>query len=394
MPSAGDMLIVNFTQSNLASNPNLNIDGSGAKNILLGNSNPAAIGVRGTMIAMWYDGTAYQLFGSQYNLDQNTTYSEISEANIISTTSSTVGLITGRRAEYLMVNEAGKARTLTNKTLTSPSITTPTGLVKGDVGLGNVDNTSDVNKPISTATQTALDGKVDKVTGKGLSQEDYTTTEKNKLAGIETGAQVNTVTSVATKTGAVTLDKNDVGLGNVDNTSDVNKPISSATQTALNAKEPTITAGTTGQYYRGDKTFQTLNKSAVGLGNVDNTSDANKPVSTATQTALNAKVDAAVSINAQTGTTYTLALTDASKYLRMNNASPITLTVPKNSSVAFPTGTVITIEQQGAGVVTLAPVDGDVNLNTFEGLKTAGQYAGVQLIKVATNTWTLIGGVS
>lgn len=44
---------------------------------------------------------------------------------------------------------------------TSPNITTPTGIVKGDVGLGNVDNTSDVNKPISTATQTALDLKVD-----------------------------------------------------------------------------------------------------------------------------------------------------------------------------------------------------------------------------------------
>jgi hypothetical protein len=63
---------------------------------------------------------------------------------------------------------------------------------------------------------------------------------------------------------------NDIGLGNVDNTSDANKPISSATQTALNAKEPTITAGTISQYYRGDKTFQTLDKSAVGLGNVEN----------------------------------------------------------------------------------------------------------------------------
>ena len=57
-------------------------------------------------------------------------------------------------------------------------------------------------------------------------------------------------------------------------------------QNALNAKENTITAGTTAQYYRGDKTFQTLNSTAVGLGNVDNTSDANKPISTATQTAL------------------------------------------------------------------------------------------------------------
>ena len=50
-------------------------------------------------------------------------------------------------------------QTLTNKTLTSPVINTPTGIVKSDVGLGNVDNTSDANKPVSTATQTALDLK-------------------------------------------------------------------------------------------------------------------------------------------------------------------------------------------------------------------------------------------
>jgi hypothetical protein len=105
----------------------------------------------------------------------------------------------------------------------------------------------------------------------------------------------NAVSSVAGKTGVVTLAKGDVGLGNVDNTSDLNKPISTATQTALNAKENTITAGTTNQYYRGDKTFQTLDKSSVGLSNVDNTSDANKPVSTATQTALNAKQNTLVS---------------------------------------------------------------------------------------------------
>jgi hypothetical protein len=86
-----------------------------------------------------------------------------------------------------------------------------------------------------------------------------------------------------------TLDKFAVGLGNVDNTSDANKPVSTAQQTALNGKEPTISVGTSSQYYRGDKTWQTLDKTAVGLPNVDNTSDVNKPVSTATQTALNGK---------------------------------------------------------------------------------------------------------
>lgn len=61
-------------------------------------------------------------------------------------------------------------------------------LTKGDVGLGNVDNTSDANKPVSTAQQAALDLKVDKVGEKGLSTEDYTTAEKSKLSGIEAEA--------------------------------------------------------------------------------------------------------------------------------------------------------------------------------------------------------------
>lgn len=62
---------------------------------------------------------------------------------------------------------------------------------------------------------------------------------------------------------------------------------------SLAGKENAITSGTTSQYFRGDKTFQTLDKTAVGLGNVNNTSDENKPVSTDTQTALNLKANIA-----------------------------------------------------------------------------------------------------
>jgi len=59
----------------------------------------------------------------------------------------------------------------------------------------------------------------------------------------------------------------------------------------FSSKENVVPTGTITQYYRGDKSWQTLNKGAVGLGNVDNTSDINKPISTATQTALNSKLD-------------------------------------------------------------------------------------------------------
>lgn len=124
-------------------------------------------------------------------------------------------------------------------------------LTKSDVGLGSVDNTTDLAKPISTATQTALDLK----------------------APIANPTFTGTV-------GGIT--KTMVGLGNVDNTSDVNKPISSATQAALNLKAPLANPTFTG-------TVGGITKSMVGLANVDNTSDASKPVSTATQTALDLK---------------------------------------------------------------------------------------------------------
>lgn len=60
---------------------------------------------------------------------------------------------------------------------------------------------------------------------------------------------------------------------------------------ALAGKEDVLPMGTTAQYFRGNKTLATLNKAAVGLGNVDNTSDMAKPVSTAQQTALDGKIN-------------------------------------------------------------------------------------------------------
>ena len=76
--------------------------------------------------------------------------------------------------------------------------------------------------------------------------------------------------------------RTNLGLGNVNNTSDANKPISTATQTALDSKAPINNPTFTG-------TVGGITKSMVGLSNVDNTSDANKPVSTSTQTALDLK---------------------------------------------------------------------------------------------------------
>ena len=94
-------------------------------------------------------------------------------------------------------------------------------------------------------------------------------------------------------------------------------------------------------------------------------------------------------INAQTGTTYTLVLADAGKRVRCSNASPIALTIPLNSSVAFATNTFIEIEQQGAGVVTVAGASG-VTVNGAK--KSWGQYSTIRLLKLDTDLWTVDGG--
>ena len=103
---------------------------------------------------------------------------------------------------------------------------------------------------------------------------------KTALDGKATSAQGAKADSALQPAG---LTKAAVGLGSVDNTSDAAKPVSTATQTALNLKAPLASPAFTG-------TPTGITKAHVGLGNVDNTSDANKPVSTAQATAIAAKV--------------------------------------------------------------------------------------------------------
>ena len=75
---------------------------------------------------------------------------------------------------------------------------------------------------------------------------------------------------------------------------------------------------------------------------------------------------AAVAPNDQTGTTYTLVLADKHRTVTASNAAAQTYTVPPNSSVAYPLGTVLTVVAKGAGQVTLAPGSG-VTLNSRTG---------------------------
>jgi hypothetical protein len=99
-----------------------------------------------------------------------------------------------------------------------------------------------------------------------------------------------------------------------------------------------------------------------------------------------------ITLNAQTGTTYTLALTDNGRLVTLSNAAAITLTVPLNSSVAFATGAVVNIQQIGAGQVTVAGASGVTVTGTGTKLRT--QYSAAALVKTGTDSWTLIGDLS
>jgi hypothetical protein len=193
-----------------------------------------------------------------------------------------------KELQDLMVADDTASAALTTLVGTKAPIASPTftgtvsGIDKTMVGLGNVDNTTDAGKPVSTATQTALDLKL------------ASATAASTYAPIASPTFTGTVSGVT---------KSMVGLGSVDNTTDAAKPISTATQTALDLKLASATAATTYETITNvalkapiasptfTGTVSGVTATMVGLGNVNNTSDANKPVSTATQTALDLKVD-------------------------------------------------------------------------------------------------------
>lgn len=234
----------------------------------------------------------------------------------------------------------------------------------GDVDL----SASDVGADVSGSAASAL------TSANSYTDSQIASLTYSDVGADQAGAAASALTSANSYTDAeiAALTKSDVGLGNVDNTSDLNKPISTATQTALNAKEPTISAGTTAQYWRGDKSWQTLDKSAVGLSNVDNTSDLNKPISTATQTALDLKANASQLPLIYKSTTDSNAITGTTgvTYVR-------SVLIPANT---FQVGDVIRIRQRGrktgaAGVTTMG-----IYINTLD------QFSGSTILGAYTTT--------
>jgi hypothetical protein len=97
-----------------------------------------------------------------------------------------------------------------------------------------------------------------------------------------------------------------------------------------------------------------------------------------------------VSLNAQTGTTYTPNLADNNKIVTLDNVNPITLTVPTNASVPYPIGAEINLYNKGVGQVSIVG-DTGVTVYSSSGSNLRVQYSLATIIKLDTDTWVLIG---
>ena len=307
---------------------------------------------------------------------------------------------------------------------------TPTAL-KTALSLNNVDNTSDASKPISSATQTALDAKQNSL---GFTAENVanksTTLDTDKLSNTKYPSvksvydwaiglfiSKNTAITGATKT-KITYDANGLVTSGADaTTADIADSTNKRYVTDAQATVIGNTSGTntgdnaTNSQYSG---LAASKQDALGF-TPENVSNKSTSVSTdqasntkypsvksvydwavglfATITNLALKTDKLVVANRQTAS-YTLVLTDADKLVEMNVATANNLTIPLNSSVAFATGTQILLAQYGAGQTTIVPTSGVTLRSNASKVKLNAQYSGATLIKIDTNEWYLMGDIA
>ena len=309
---------------------------------------------------------------------------------------------------------------------------TPTAL-KTALALNAVDNTSDANKPISSATQTALDAKQATL----VSGTNIKTINSTSILG-----SGNIAISSAVAWGGVTgtlSNQTDLQTA-LDGKVDENTAITGATKTKITYDaKGLVTAGadaTTADIADSTNKRYVTDAQATVIGNTSgtNTGDnatnsqysglaaskedvANKSTSVTTDQASNTKYPSVKSVydwavglfatitnlalktdklivaNRQTAS-YTLVLSDADKLVEMNVGSANNLTIPLNSSVAFATGTQILLAQYGAGQTTIVATSGVTIRSNGAKLKLNVQYSGATLIKIGENDWYLFGDIA
>jgi len=294
----------------------------------------------------------------------------------------------------ITVSASGATWTIDNGVVNNDKIAT--GIDAAKLGDGSVSNSEfQTLNGVTSAIQTQLDGKVDEnaaITGATKTKITY-----DAKGLVTAGADATTADIADSSNKRYVTDAQLTVIGNTSGTNTGDNATNSQYSGLAASKQDTLVSGTNiktleGQSLLGSGNID-LSKSDVGLGNVDNTSDANKPVSTATQTALDTKTNKLITTNRQTAS-YTLVLSDADKLVEMNVGSANNLTIPLNSSVAFPTGTQILLAQYGAGQTTIAATSGVTVRSNGGKLKLNVQYSGATLVKIDTDEWYLFGDIA
>ena len=289
----------------------------------------------------------------------------------------------------------------------------PTGINAANISSGSISNAEfDYLNGLSDNIQTQLNGKQQSLTltttgtsgpatlaGGTLNIPQYTggggggggtVTSVAALTLGTSGTDLSSTVANSTTTPVITL--------NVPTASASNRgALSAADWSTFNGKQDQITAGTTSQYYRGDKTFQTLDKTAVGLGNVanvDTTNAANIATGVLAAGRIPTNFNGQVLQNfipntAGTSSNLTLNSANASTY----NSSVITLTgaLTITFDASLPNGFNVTLIQLDAATSSIAGSGGLVIGNRQGHSKNNGQYSVVSIIKY-TNVLAILGG--
>jgi len=287
-------------------------------------------------------------------------------------------------------------QTLTNKTLTTPTINGPEITATGgtprihgiylpephfitfegattnefETVLTTIDPTADRTVSLPNASGTiALTSDITTAISNLVDSAPTTLDTLNELAAA-LGDDANYASTISTALGLK------APLANPTFTGTVTIPSGASISGFATLADPTFT-GTVGG----------ITKSMVGLANVDNTTDANKPVSTATQTALDAKSNILITTNAQPSN-YTISTTDAGKLIEMSGGGTLTIT----DSSSFPVGFSVDVLQTTTSQVTIAGTS--FTPDATPGLKLRARWSSATIIKRALNSWVVLGDLS
>ena len=315
--------------------------------------------------------------------DGAVTSGKIADGTIVDTDVSSIAAIAQSKISGLSASFGLKAD------LASPTFTgTVSGITKTMVGLGSVDNTADTAKPVSTATQTALDLKLTSATAEST----YAPLASPALTGVPTAptaAVATNTTQVATtayvrgevaalvNSAAGTLDT----LGEIATALGNDANLSTTLTSAIALKAPLASPTFTGTNTVANITVSgTSNMSANGVQFSDGTQT---KIAVPSLTTTTTTVSAAYNLS-----TVGLTLRDQ----LINIAGAYAITIPTNATTAFPIGTSISFWQSsGAGGASFVAADGTVSVYATPGATLRALYSSATITKVGTNAWIVAG---